>query len=127
MSNERNTENLVRDLLREKQYYQHDNQIIIEEQKSQIKRIQSLLKSASKKKTGNVGFPEFIISWQTDPNFLIIFECKASPKRHVSPNKDHPKDFALDGALHYASYLSKEFTVLAVAVSGENLIRDESK
>ncbi|CDG33930.1 hypothetical protein SACS_1192 [Parasaccharibacter apium] len=121
MSNERNTENLVRDLLREKQYYQHDNQIIIEEQKSQIKRIQSLLKSASKKKTGNVGFPEFIISWQTDPNFLIIFECKASPKRHVSPNKDHPKDFALDGALHYASYLSKEFTVLAVAVSGENL------
>ncbi|MDO5638979.1 MAG: N-6 DNA methylase [Neisseria sp.] len=119
MANERITENLVRDLLRKKGYYEADNQVVIEEQKSQIKRVQSLLKSASKSQTGKGGYPEFIINWQTDPDFLIVVECKASPKKHASPNLDNPKDFAVDGVLHYAKALSKEFTVLAIAASGE--------
>ena len=71
MSNERITENLTREMLKETNYFEPDNGIVIEEQKSQIKRVQSLLKSASKSKTGKGGYPEFIISWDSDPNFLI--------------------------------------------------------
>ncbi len=44
---ERITENIVRDLLREKGYYD-DKHIIIEEQKSQNPKIDKLLKNASK-------------------------------------------------------------------------------
>lgn len=45
--NERITENIVRDLLREKGYYSNDN-IVIEEQSSQNPKIDKLLKNASK-------------------------------------------------------------------------------
>lgn len=120
MKNERITENIVRDTLREKDYFDDDNDIVIEEQKSQIKRVQSLLKTASKSCTGKDGYPEFIINWQIDTNFLIVIECKASVKHHVSSNLDKPVDYAVDGVLHYAKFLSKDFTVLAVAVSGMN-------
>ena len=60
--NERITENLVRDQLRKFGYYSEENQIVIEEQKSQIKRVQTLLKTASKAGTGKGGYPEFIIN-----------------------------------------------------------------
>ncbi|MFA0115671.1 class I SAM-dependent DNA methyltransferase [Vibrio sp. 10N.261.46.E11] len=118
MANERITENYVREKLRENGYYEADNGVVIEEQKSQIKRVQTLLKSASKAKTGKGGYPEFIITWESDPNFLIVVECKADTKYHESPDLDKPKDYAVDGVLHYARYLSKDFTVLALAVSG---------
>lgn len=118
MANERITENLVRDLLKENTYFEPDNGIVIEEQKSQIKRVQTLLKSASKSKTGKGGYPEFIISWESDPNFLIVVECKAETKKHKSETLDKPKDYAVDGVLHYAKHLSKEFSVLAIAASG---------
>jgi len=48
----------------------------------------------------------------------IVVECKKSVKNHESSNRDHPKDFAVDGVLYYAKYLKKEFNVIAVAVSG---------
>jgi len=118
VSNERITENLVRDLLKQCGYYDSDNGVAIEEQKSQIKRVQALLKTASKAKTGKTGFPEFIISWDSDPNFIIVVECKAETKRHQSDNLDKPKDYAVDGVLHYAKHLSKEYSVLAIAASG---------
>lgn len=118
MINERITENIVRDILREKNFYDSENQVVIEEQKSQIKRVQNLLKTASKASTGKAGYPEFIISWQVDTDFLVVVECKASTKNHVSPNLDKPKDYAVDGVLHYAKSLSKQFTVMAIAVSG---------
>lgn len=116
--NERLTENIVRNILREKGFYNSDNHIVIEEQKSQIKRVNALLKTASKADTGRAGYPEFIINWQVDTNFLIVIECKASVKHHVSSNIDKPKDYAVDGVLHYAKALSKQFTVMAIAVSG---------
>lgn len=118
VANERITENYVREKLRENGYYEADNGVVIEEQKSQIKRVQTLLKSASKAKTGKGGYPEFIITWESDLNFLIVVECKADTKYHESPDLDKPKDYAVDGVLHYARYLSKDFTVLALAVSG---------
>ena len=61
MLNERITENIVRDLLREKGYYSDDN-IVIEEQSSRNPKINKLLKTASKSGDG-IGRPEFIISF----------------------------------------------------------------
>jgi len=120
LANERITENLVRELLRSNGYFEPDNNIVIEEQKSTIKRVQSLLKSASKAETGKGGYPEFIISWDYDQNFLIVVECKADTKNHQSVNLDKPKGYAVDGVLHYARHLSREFSVLAIAASGSS-------
>ncbi len=119
MANERITENLVRDILRDLKYYD-DKETQVEEQKSQIVEVKKLLKGASKTGKGGIGAPEFIISTAETPDFLIIFECKANTKRHESKNKDKPVDYAVDGVLHYAKRLSKSYNVIAVAASGQS-------
>ncbi|WP_446011462.1 HsdM family class I SAM-dependent methyltransferase [Candidatus Electrothrix sp.] len=119
MVNEKITENLARDILRNLNYYDNKD-VIIEEQKSRIEEIKKLLKGASKTGKGGVGSPEFIISTPSTPDFLIIFECKASTKKHESTNRDKPKDYAVDGVLHYARKLAKSYNVIAVAVSGQS-------
>lgn len=116
--NERKTENLVRDRLRALGYYDADNGVTVEEQKSEISKIKSLLSKASKNAKGNAGYPEFIISNQKDSGFLIVIECKPDVRKHESPSRDKPVDFAVDGVLHYATHLTKHYTVVAVAVSG---------
>ena len=116
--NERITENLVRNILRDLKYYDNDD-IVVEEQKSQIEEVRKLLKGASKSGKGGHGAPEFIISTPETPDFLIIYECKADTKFHESPNRDKPVEYAVDGALHYAKRLSKSYNVIAIAVSGQ--------
>ena len=118
MANERKTEALVRDKLRALGYNQPDNGITVEEQKSEIAKVKTLLSKASKNAKGNAGYPEFIISNRKDTAFLIVFECKPDVKKHESPARDKPIEYAVDGALHYAKHLAKHYTVLAVAVSG---------
>lgn len=115
--NERKTEILVRKRL-EKLGYDSTRGIIVEEQKSDSPRIRKLLHMASKK-GGGPGFPEFIITSSNAPDFIIVVECKADPKKHISDTLTKPAEFAVDGALLYASYLSRESDVLALAVSGE--------
>jgi len=115
--NERITENIVRDFLKEKGYYA-DNNIVIEEQQSKNPRLQKLLGTASKKGKGR-GYPEFIIWSKEYSDFIVIVECKADPGKHISPQMDKFSEYAVDGAILYASYLSKEFDVLAIGVSGE--------
>lgn len=115
---ERKTETLVRDQLRALGYNQPDNGITVEEQKSEIAKVKTLLSKASKNSKGNAGYPEFIISNNKDTVFLIVFECKPDVKKHVSVNRDKPVEYAVDGALHYAKHLAKHYTVLAVAVTG---------
>ncbi len=115
--NERNTENIVRDYLRNKGYYDNKS-IVIEEQASSNLKISKLLKNASKRGNG-VGKPEFIIRSTEFSDFIIVIECKADRSKHRSKMLDRYADFAADGALLYASFLSKEFDVLAIAVSGE--------
>ncbi len=122
MANERITENFVREFLRNNGYYKPENGIVIEEQKSEIKRVQTILKTASKLNTGKNGYPEFIISWNSDSNFLIIIECKAGTKYHQSANLNKPVDYAVDGVLHYARHLSKEFSVLAIAARSLSIL-----
>ncbi len=113
MANERKTEQIVR-----KHFERFANEITIEEQSSDIPKINKLLKTASKKGSGK-GYPEFIISFKNNADLLIVIECKANITKHESEKKNKYSDFAVDGVLIYASYLSKEFDVIAIAVSGE--------
>lgn len=118
MANERITENLVRDILRDLKYYDNEN-TQVEEQKSHIEEVKKLLKGASKTGKGGIGAPEFIISTSETPDFLIVFECKADVKHHESKDKNRPVEYAVDGILHYAKRLAKSFNVIAIAVSGQ--------
>ncbi|MBI5229960.1 MAG: N-6 DNA methylase [Candidatus Magasanikbacteria bacterium] len=113
MANERKTEIITRD-----HFSKFLDSIDIEEQRSDNPKIDKLLKSASKK-GGGKGYPEFIISYKTNPDLLIVIECKADVTKHESKDRDKYADFSVDGTLLYASYLSKSFDVLAIAVSGE--------
>lgn len=112
---ERITENIVRS-----HFNKFSFNCLIEEQQSKYHKVDKLLKNASKKGTGK-GYPEFIISFPDNLNFIIVIECKSDIRKHESKNHDKYSDYAVDGALLYASFLSKEFDVLAIAVSGQNL------
>lgn len=112
MSTERVTENFVR-----KHFEKHSSKIKIEEQKSTNPKIDKLLKNASKKGTGD-GKPEFIVTFNDNPNFIIVVECKRDITKHKSKTGDRYDDYAVDGVLLYSAFLSKEFDVLAIAVSG---------
>ncbi len=114
MANERKTEQIVR-----KHFEKFSDNIIIEEQSSDIPKINKLLKTASKKGKGQ-GYPEFIITFKQNADLLIVIECKANINKHESENKNNYSDYAIDGVLLYASYLSNDFDVIAIAVSGEN-------
>ncbi len=106
------TDNIVRDYFR-----QFEDQIIIEQQSSSNPSIDKLLRNASKKGDGK-GYPDFIIQFKKDVNFLIVIENKADKRYHESDGKKQYAEYAVDGALLYASFLSKSFDVLAIAVSG---------
>lgn len=118
MANERITEDIVR------QHFKDDalfSSVKFEEQKSSNKRIVELLKGKSKNGGSGDGKPEFIISFPTNSNYIIVVECKAKPHYHESNERNNAKDYAVDGVLHYAKALKSEFNVLAIAVSGENV------
>ena len=112
--NERKTEDIVRD-----HFKKYLESIVIEEQSSDTPKIKKLLSTASKSGLGR-GSPEFIIQYKQNPDLLIIVECKADVTKHESKNRLVYKDFAVDGVLLYSSYLTKEYDVLAIAVSGES-------
>ncbi len=119
MGNEAKTENLVREYLRKQGYYANPD-IIVEEKKSDNPKINKLLKNASKKGSG-AGYPEFIISSKIHSEFIIVVECKADILKHISKTMDCYADYAVDGALLYASFLAKEYDVLAIGASGETV------
>lgn len=106
------TDNLIRDYFK-----QYENEAIVEQQSSADPLIDKLLRNASKKGNGK-GYPDFMIRYKKDLNFLIVIECKADKRFHESADRKHYGDYAVDGALLYASCLAKSFDVLAIAVSG---------
>ena len=112
--NERKTEILVRD-----HFSQFQDILLVEEQRSDNPQIDKLLKNASKKGGGR-GYPEFIISYRTNNDFIIVVECKADIAKHESNEHNKYAEFAVDGVLLYASFLSKAFDVLAIAASGQS-------
>jgi type I restriction-modification system DNA methylase subunit len=115
MVNERITEEIVRD------HFKNDKDYSIvtkEEQKSRNPKINKLLLNASKS-GGGCGRPEFIFSFKEHRELLIIVECKADKLKHESETGDQYKDYAVDGVKLYSSFLSKEYDVLSIAISGE--------
>ena len=119
MANERITENIIRNLLRNAGYYDNTD-IIVEEQSSNFPDIDKLLRNASKR-GGGKGYPEFIIRSKNNSSFVIVIECKANIKFHESSSLNKYADYAVDGAILYASFLSKSYDVLAIGASGQNL------
>ncbi|KIC40447.1 restriction endonuclease [Ruegeria sp. ANG-R] len=134
--NERKTENIVREELRRHGYYEPSSDVQVEEQKTNIAALKRLLRTASKSGKGGGGAPEFIVSSLSNPDFVLLVECKASTKDHASqavPDIIQGSDlsessyqkakrvqrYAVDGVLHYAAKVAKEFNVICVAVSGE--------
>ena len=117
MANEAKTSQLFRKFLKEKGYYD-DKEIVVEEQQTENKKIGKLLQHASKSGMGK-GFPDFVITCGRYPNLVIVVECKADIKKQESETLDSYRDYAMDGALLYASFLSKEFDVIAIGFSGE--------
>jgi type I restriction enzyme M protein len=87
-----------------------------DEQASSNPAIQKLLARASKSGDG-LGKPDFI--FEPGAGVVVVIECKAEEDKHASPTLDKYKDFAMDGALCYASYLAKEYNVIAIGASGQ--------
>lgn len=118
MSNERITEDYVRSHFKNDSMFKS---IKLEEQKTTHKILKELLKTASKKGTGNTGFPEFIITLPSIMDLVIIIECKPNTKFHRSKKGDEDAEkYAVDGVLHYSKFLKQDFNVVAIAVSGED-------
>ena len=112
MPNERQTEAIVR-----RHFSAYDDEVTIEEQGSGSPRVAKLLRTASKSGPG-LGRPDFILHMAGEPELLVVVECKAETSHHESPGRDAPADYAVDGALHYASHLATDLDVLAIAISG---------
>ena len=112
MPNERQTEAVVR-----QHFGASPREITVEEQGSQSLRVAKLLRTASKSGMGP-GRPDFVLHFKDEPDLLAVIECKALASRHESADRTAYADYAVDGVLCYASHLSREFDVLAIAVSG---------
>lgn len=119
MANERVTEDMVDEQLRELGYYDDEEAIVVEKQQSAVEAIRKALSRASKSGTKRAGYPEFIITSPETPDMVVLIECKAEPRWHESVDRDRPVDYAVDGVLHYARFLSPNYTVIAIAVSGD--------
>lgn len=115
MANERVTEDYVRDHFKNDPLF---SAVKLDEQKASVAKARGCLANASKALTGKIGSPEFIISFPALPDDIIVIECKADSKFHESADGENPATHAVDGALHYSAFLSKEYNVIAVAVSG---------
>lgn len=100
--------------------------INLEPQGSTIKEINEALKSASKSKTGNVGFPEYV---GIVKDFILVIENKASVDKHkklndkdlISTEVKDVKDYAVNGALFYGQHLAKNTSykkIIAFGISG---------
>ncbi len=109
----------VHDLLKE-------SGIELDAQGSEIKEINDALKTASKRGTGKVGFPEYV---GVVKDFILVIEDKASLENHIKYDSDKlisletkdVTDYAVNGALFYAKHLINNTTykkIFAFGISG---------
>ena len=117
--NERDTEQIVRTHLDDCIRNSEVGNVRYSEQTPKNPRIKKLLARASKSGSG-AGYPEFTVEFDERPELIIVVECKASLNRHQRKKLDRPADYAVDGVLHYAKHLTRQYNVLAIAVSGTN-------
>ena len=97
------TDNIVRDF-----FVRYSSDIIIEQQSSSNPIIDKLLANASKRGNGK-GYPDFIIQYRKDKNFIIVIEDKADRHCHESETHKQYDRYVVDGVLLYAAYLSKSY------------------
>ena len=88
--------------------------IHLEPQGSTIKEINEALKTASKRGTGNSGYPEFV---GVVKDYLIVIEDKADINKHkklegsvISFEVSNVTEYAVNGALFYAKHLARHTT-----------------
>ena len=104
-----------------------DADINLTPQGCDIKDIDEALKTASKSKTGNVGYPEYC---GVVDDFIIVVEDKADLSHHIMlTEKDlvdmstkSVREYAVNGALFYGLHLAKHTAyrkVIAIGVSGD--------
>ena len=95
-------------------------------QGSNIKEINDALQTASKRRTGKVGFPEYV---GVVKDFLIVIEDKADTTKHlklndkeiISEDTSSICDYAINGVLFYGKHLSKNTNykkIIALGISG---------
>lgn len=100
--------------------------IHLEAKISSIKEIDEALKTASKRGTGNVGYPEYV---GTVKDYLIVIEDKADLAAHIKPDENGLIDmsteavtgYAVNGALFYAKHLASHTgyrKIFALGISG---------
>ena len=97
-------------------------EISLEPQGSSIKEINDALKTASKKGTGHIGFPEYV---GVIKDYLIVVEDKADVNNHVKRNngiitQDYKDiaNYALNGALFYGRHLAQNTTYKKIIAFG---------
>ncbi|GIM58175.1 HsdM family class I SAM-dependent methyltransferase [Capnocytophaga canimorsus] len=119
---EKNTDFWVADLLKEAELRQS-----LSSQGSDILEIDKALKTASKKKNGKIGKPEFV---GVVKDFLIVIEDKADVSNHIKRDEkdlicqsvESTTNYAVNGALHYGLHLAKHTDykkIIAFGVSGD--------
>jgi type I restriction enzyme M protein len=98
-----------------------DKKVKVWAKKSTNKDINKLLESASKKKTGAKGFPEYLIL-DDNEKIVVVIENKKDIKKHVFNDAIDEKvdEFAVNGTLWYAKFLKEKFDVIAIAISGNS-------
>ena len=101
-------------------------EIHLDAQGSNIRELGEALKSASKRGTGGIGYPEYcgIVD-----GFVIVIEDKANIQQHIAEDNgiilDDIKsicDYAVNGALHYGKHIAKNTTykkIICIGVSGD--------
>ena len=114
---ETETEWLFKDLLEKKGYLNNDDIIVEFKDATSDMRVKKLLKNASKSGSRQ-GIPDFILRTTKYPEIVFLVECKADIKYHESLNRDKYNNYAVDGVLWYSSFVSKEYDVLSIALSG---------
>jgi type I restriction enzyme M protein len=114
---ETETEWLFKDLLQEKGYIDNEEIIVEFKDATANEKVKKLLSNASKKGTKK-GIPDFILRSYRYPDIIFLVECKPDTKFHESKTRDKYGDYAVDGILLYSSFVSKEFDVLSIALSG---------
>lgn len=91
-----------------------------------MKEIDEALKTASKRKTGKKGYPEYC---GVVKDFVIVIEDKESIEKHIfrdtikliAQDAKAVESFAVNGALHYGLHIAQKTSykkILAFGVSG---------
>lgn len=97
-------------------------------QGSNVKEIDAALKTASKRKTGKPGYPEYVAVVN---DFVIVVEDKADISNHekvtsvgiLDLDTDSVKNYAVNGAYYYAKHIAQNSNfkkVFAIGVSGDD-------